>query len=131
MALAHNVWITFLDNPCSTVSVLKFPFSKRVRPPAGPDPHVTICIFDDWSNAVVRQSLVFSETCKLSVVTADEPVRSADPEPALLVFVQKTNVVTFEGRRVFFVEDGEVQSIETCDTLLRSDPKIAIARLDD
>jgi hypothetical protein len=49
----------------------------------------------------------------------------------LLVFVKSANVITLECGRVFFVEHGEIQAVETCETFLRSDPEIAVLRLDD
>src|ERR1044072_7906507 len=90
-----------------------------------------MCVFNDWSNNVVGQTFVFSEACELPVLARDETVGRADPEAALLVFVEKTNVVTFECGRVFLVEDSKVQTIQACQTLLRSDPEIAVACLDD
>ncbi len=45
--------------------------------------------------------------------------------------MKSANVITLKGGRVFFVEHGEAQAVETCETFLRSDPEIAVLRLDD
>jgi hypothetical protein len=64
-------------------------------------------------------------------VPANESVRCANPQTALAIFDQEANVVTLERGRIFFVEDGEVQTVKTRETFLCSDPEITILGLDD
>ena len=64
-------------------------------------------------------------------MAADEPVRRADPQTSLAILLEEADVVAFERRCVFLVENREVETVETDESFLRSDPEIAVLGLDD
>src|SRR5687768_13537040 len=115
-----------LDGEGSELSVF-----KTRQACVGADPDVTTRVFNDWSDTVVRQSFVYGISRELTVVPANESVRRADPQSAVSVLLKEADVVALEGGRVLFIEDSEVQTVKTDESLLRSNPKIAILRLHD
>src|SRR5687768_18602591 len=58
-------------------------------------------------------------------------VPRADPKSAILSFAQGGDGMGFQFRRVFAVEHGEFDAVETRQAFLRADPEIAITSLNN
>src|SRR4051794_1859773 len=63
------------------------------------------------------------------MVISDDSTGGADPERSIASLVQTTNFIAEKSFIVFRRKGGETDAVETSQAPIRSDPKIAVARL--